>query len=78
MKRISPQLFYQYFTCPSWVWFDNFGDPSKKGESNEMQQKLLEQGVAFEGRFMATYLKDRGCGDYLSGSPAHETLRRNS
>lgn len=59
MKRISPQLFYQYFTCPSWVWFDNFGDPSKKGESNEMQQKLLEQGVAFEGRFMATYLKDR-------------------
>lgn len=59
MERISPQLFYQYFTCPSWVWFDRFGDPEKKGETSELQQKLLEQGVAYEGRFMARFLKDR-------------------
>lgn len=59
MERITPQLFYQYLTCPHWIWFDRFGDPAKRGETNEAQQKLLEQGVIYEGRYMAEFLKDR-------------------
>lgn len=55
MERISPKLFYQYLTCPHWVWFDRFGDLSKKGEVNELQQKLLEQGVIHETEFMREY-----------------------
>lgn len=59
MERITPQIFYQYLTCPHWIWFDRFSDISKRGETNEAQQKLLEQGVIYEGRYMTEFLKDR-------------------
>ncbi|MCX6780984.1 MAG: TM0106 family RecB-like putative nuclease [Candidatus Magasanikbacteria bacterium] len=60
MERISPQLFYQYLTCPNWIWFDRFGDPEKKhDEPNEMQQTLLEQGIAFEKEYMAREFADK-------------------
>lgn len=56
MERITPQLFYQYFTCPHWPWFDRFGDPSQKGEVNELQQKVMEHGVTHEEAFMAKFV----------------------
>lgn len=59
MARLSPQVFYQYFTCPHWLWFDRFGDPSKKGEVSELQQKLLEQGVAHEEEFMRDFVQGK-------------------
>lgn len=59
MHHISPQQFYQYFTCPHWPWFDQFGDPSKKGEVSELHQKLLEQGVAHEEKFIAAYAAEK-------------------
>ncbi len=59
MERISSKLFYQYFICPSWVWFDRFGDPARKGATGELQQKLIEQGVAFESQFMHQFFKNR-------------------
>lgn len=57
--RISPSIFYKYFTCPHWVWFDYFGDKNKKGQPDELQKKLLEQGVAHEENFMREYVKER-------------------
>ncbi len=50
---ITPSLFYQYATCPHWIWYDHFGDPSKKGDVPELAQKLLEQGVMHEEEYVA-------------------------
>src|SRR3989338_4672113 len=58
MERISPQLFYQYLTCPQWIWFDRFGDLSKKKPIGEMQQKLIEQGVSHETQFMHQFFSE--------------------
>lgn len=52
---ITPSLFYQYATCPSWIWNDHFGDPKKKGEMPELAQKLLEQGIVHEEAFVASF-----------------------
>lgn len=59
MKRISPQYFYKFFSCPHWTWFDLFGDPKKKGEMSELHEKLLEQGVAHEEEFMKKFTAER-------------------
>jgi len=53
--RISPQYFYKHLTCPHWIWFDVYGDQRKKGELSELQQKLLEQGVAHEAELIKGY-----------------------
>lgn len=50
---VTPSLFYQYATCPHWIWYDHFGDPSKKGDVPELAQKLLEQGVMHEEKYVA-------------------------
>lgn len=49
---ITPSLFYQYATCPHWIWYDHFGDPSNKGDVPELAQKLLEQGVMHEEEYV--------------------------
>lgn len=50
---ITPSLFYQYATCPHWIWYDHFGDPERKGDVPELAEKLLEQGVMHEERYVA-------------------------
>ncbi len=59
MEHISPSIFYQYFTCPHWPWFERFGDETKRGEFGELQKKLLEQGVANEEKFMAEFTNEK-------------------
>ncbi len=49
-----PSLFFQYATCPHWIWRDRFGDPKRKGDMPELAKKLLEQGVLHEEE----YIKD--------------------
>jgi len=44
----TPSLFFQYSTCPHWLWHERFSDPKKKGDIPELTQKLLEQGVVHE------------------------------
>lgn len=44
----TPSHFFRYATCPQWIWFDVFGDPSKKKEPSDFQIKLWEQGVLHE------------------------------
>lgn len=48
MLTFSPSLFFQYATCPHWIWRDRYGDQSRKGELPELAKKLLEQGVLHE------------------------------
>ena len=49
---ITPSHFYQYATCPHWLWYDRYGDPARKGELPELAQKLLDQGVVHEFEYV--------------------------
>lgn len=44
----TPSHFFHYATCPQWIWFDVFGDSSKKKEASDFQTRLREQGVLHE------------------------------
>ena len=44
----TPSHFFSYSACPQWIWFDVFGDYSKKKETSDFQTKLREQGVLHE------------------------------
>ncbi len=57
--HLTSQMFYQYEFCPHWVWFDLFGDQSKKGELPELMEKLLEQGVVHEEEYIKKFIKDK-------------------
>jgi uncharacterized protein len=52
MSSFVPSLFFQYATCPHWIWRDRFGDPKRKGEMPELAKKLLEQGVLHEEEYI--------------------------
>lgn len=51
---ITPSQFFKYAVSPHWIWYDAYGDPSKKGEIPEFTQKLIEEGVLHE----ENYVKD--------------------
>ncbi len=55
MITFNPSLFFQYATCPHWVWRDRFGDQRRKGEVPELAQKLLEQGVLHEEEYIKNF-----------------------
>lgn len=48
----TPSLFFKHATCPHWIWHDRFSDPKKKGETPALLEKLLEQGVLHEERYV--------------------------
>lgn len=50
----TPSLFFQYATCPHWIWHDYFSDPADKEKMPELTLKLFEQGVLHE----EDYIKD--------------------
>ncbi len=51
---VTPSHFYQYSTCPHWLWYDLYGDPKRKGEMPELAKKLLDQGVVHEEEYLET------------------------
>ncbi|MBI2415151.1 MAG: TM0106 family RecB-like putative nuclease [Candidatus Kerfeldbacteria bacterium] len=54
MITFTPSLFFEYTTCPHWIWYDRFGDQRRKGELPELARRLMEQGVMHE----EDYIKD--------------------
>ncbi len=50
----TPSLFFQYATCPHWIWHEYYSDPKERGELPELAQKLLEQGVLHEEEYVAS------------------------
>lgn len=48
----TPSHFFHYATCPQWIWFDVFGDPSKKKDASDFQTRLREQGVLHEEEYI--------------------------
>jgi hypothetical protein len=45
---LTPTHFFQYETHPLWIWYDLFGDQSKKEEISEFALKLMDEGVFHE------------------------------
>lgn len=48
----TPSLFFQYATCPHWLWHERYSDKSLKGETPALMEKLLEQGVLHEEEYI--------------------------
>lgn len=49
---LTPTHFFQYETHPLWIWYDLFGDQSKKEEISEFALKLMDEGVIHEKTFI--------------------------
>lgn len=50
---VTPSYFFMYATQPLWIWYDHFGDQSKKEEISEFTLKLMESGVLHEDEYIA-------------------------
>jgi len=49
----TPSHFFKYDTQPLWLWYDQFGDQSKKEEISEFTLKLMGNGVVHEDEYIA-------------------------
>lgn len=52
MQPIKASMFFRYHACPHWLWFDAYGDPSKKGETSKFAETLIETGLLHERRII--------------------------
>jgi len=50
--EFTPSLFYQYSKSPHWIWYDLYGDQSKKNELPELAQKMIDEGVLHEQEYI--------------------------
>jgi predicted RecB family nuclease len=46
--EVTASMFFKQLACPHWIYFDAFGDPAKKKELSDFQQRLLLQGLRHE------------------------------
>lgn len=64
LPQITGSMFYQYVTCPHWLYFELFGDPELKAKRAKFAEMLLEMGVLYEkeviGGQQLTEVKGRG------------------
>lgn len=61
--RITPNHFYQYLKCPSWVWLDAFEEREKPFRLHPLSELLLQEGLIdhaklLEGRDITTVVAD--------------------
>lgn len=49
----TPSHFFKYATQPLWLWYDQYGDQSKKEEISEFTLKLMESGVVHEDEYIS-------------------------
>lgn len=52
---LTPSHFFQYAIHPLWIWYDRFGDLSKKEEISEFTLKLMENGVLHERSYISDF-----------------------
>lgn len=48
LPHLTAEDFYRHAKCPNWLYWNLFGDPSKKGAVPPMLRKLREDGVLHE------------------------------
>jgi uncharacterized protein len=50
--HLTGGMFAKYFTCPHWLYFDIYGDPSEKAEPTPFTEMLIERGLVHEERII--------------------------
>lgn len=50
---LTPSHFYRYSTHPLWIWYDLFGDQTKKEAAPDFMLKLMEKGVLYEKSYIS-------------------------
>ena len=43
---------YHFSTCPNWVWYDYYGDPSEKRSDSDFSRRNFEAGKLHERRYV--------------------------
>lgn len=43
--KITGEHFYRFFQCPHWIWYDIYGDKTKKGEIPEIVEMINKGGL---------------------------------
>lgn len=47
-RRITGETFFKYATCPSWVYWDLYGNPADRKEISDFQKKIMQEGLLHE------------------------------
>lgn len=71
--HLTASDFYKYVKCPSWLYWDIFGDPKDKTEVSAMMKKLREGGVEHEKAVIEDLgpyveMEERGDADKLAAA----------
>lgn len=45
---LTADHFYKFFQCPHWIWYDIYGDQTKKGRIPPLMQMIYEGGLKHE------------------------------
>lgn len=55
--EISASMIIHYTKSPHWIWYDIYGDQSKKNELSELTLRLIEGGVLHEADYVKSIQK---------------------
>ena len=47
-QYLTAEHFYKFFQCPHWIWYDVYGDQTKKGRIPPLMQMIYEGGLKHE------------------------------
>ncbi len=50
--RITGEHFYRFFQCPHWIWYDLYGDQSKRGSIPPLMEMIYRDGLKHEKNVM--------------------------
>ena len=46
--KLTGEHFYKFFQCPHWIWYDVYGDQSKRGEVPPLIEMIHKNGLKHE------------------------------
>ena len=46
--RLTGEHFYQFFQCPHWIWYDIYGDQTRKGNVPPLIEMIYKRGLKHE------------------------------
>ncbi len=46
--KLTGEHFYKFFQCPHWLWYDIYGDQSKKGATPRLLEMIYRDGLKHE------------------------------
>ena len=56
--KLTGEHFYSFFQCPHWIWYDLYGDPSKKGQVSPLIEMIYRHGLRHEREMIKSRVFD--------------------